>query len=226
MKFSSIFSLLRNSFDPVVCCRSPDSSKMKTARIVKAFSISSTPSILIFISFFSDERQRTKWVRVKESILFSPRMWHNAGRPTTGHCRLTIRMNITSPHDRPLHANSTEISNPSGNFAKKWPWLTILIYHLYKTEWDLKVFFSVNFNDFGIIWKVLNETNTFFAATFKLKKFKRNLKLGYYWKIRKSDERLYLRPYTASNRHLTCLKTSCLKKEGRRFLSNLDWIPG
>ena len=50
MKFSSTFSPLRNSFDPIVCCRSPDSSKMKIARIVKAISISSTPSILNFIS--------------------------------------------------------------------------------------------------------------------------------------------------------------------------------
>ena len=60
MKFSSTFSPLRNSFDPIVCCRSPDSSKMKIARIVKAISISSTPSILNFISTYIQQWATTK----------------------------------------------------------------------------------------------------------------------------------------------------------------------
>ena len=60
MKFSSTFSPLRNSFDPIVCWRSPDSSKMKIARIVKAISISSTPSILNFISTYIQPWATTK----------------------------------------------------------------------------------------------------------------------------------------------------------------------
>ena len=30
---------------------------------------------------------------------FSPRMWHHAGRPTTGHCTETIGINVTSPQE-------------------------------------------------------------------------------------------------------------------------------
>ena len=30
---------------------------------------------------------------------FPARMWHHAGRPTTGHCTRTIGINITSPQE-------------------------------------------------------------------------------------------------------------------------------
>ena len=30
---------------------------------------------------------------------FSPRMWHHAGRPTTGHSTETIGINVTSPQE-------------------------------------------------------------------------------------------------------------------------------
>ena len=34
-----------------------------------------------------------------QRVIFSPRMWHHAGRPTTGHCTETIGINVTSPQE-------------------------------------------------------------------------------------------------------------------------------
>ena len=98
----------------------------------------------------------------KSRYFFSQRMWHHAGRPTTGHCEETIGINIISPQETEhytLMRNKWKIKariSPKNELD-----LPLSFNELSKSESYFKRFSSFKPGDINIIRKLSIRRNRF-----------------------------------------------------------------
>ena len=102
---------------------------------------------------------------------FSPRMWHHAGRPTTGHSTETIEANSKHNRRRTIARLSWINKNSKREFLQKMNLIILLI------KWcnqDWMMFQRIFIGQILKFWyhsNALNETKTFLATIFEFKNF-------------------------------------------------------
>ena len=143
-----------------IFCISPQTwSSEKYAYIKPLLAYSSKPKLTIWNRGIWNRRWAVKIFQMNRNMsIHSPlhlrgsvnESKHCASNREPSHGNYGDESKITTGDGR-LHGNLGIIRNQSGNFSKKWTWLTTFIYKTsLKQDWMIfERFFSVDFNNFG-----------------------------------------------------------------------------
>ena len=108
---------------------------------------------------------------------FSPRIWHHAGRPTTGHSAETIGKNNKHNGRRTIARYPWNNRRSKPEFLQKMNLTNHIHLIIYTRLNDIEMVLLGQSSWFWYHLKALNETNTILATTFKLKIWKEILNL-------------------------------------------------